>query len=184
MPDARQDAIELLKSSNISPEVVEALASHIENVPIDNSGQLDLPALEAKLKDHKLEVKSRRIRNITINWWDAVYKIGTRSGAIETGSAYTHHPDIGHLLEVLNGLNVLSGAMNVELGPKSAEVVRELWIQRPNEKSVPEQDLAAALSGRVTEKELPRLLGTLQSLGIIRRDNGMVIKRERFILVP
>lgn len=184
MPDSKQDAIELLKTSGISPEVVEALAEHIENVPVDKAGQLDLPALKANLKGDRLEVKSRKIRNITVNWWEALYKIGTRTGGIETGSAYANHPHIGHFLEVLNGLNVLSGAMNVELGPKSAEIVRELWIQRPNEQSVPEQELASALSDRITDKELPQLLGTLQSLGVIRRVNGMIIKRERFILVP
>jgi hypothetical protein len=69
------------------------------------------------------------------------------------------------------------------LDDRSTEIVKELWINRKDTQAVREDELEASLRGRISEKELPLLLGSLQALGIIRYEDGKVIKRETFTLV-
>ncbi len=184
MQSPKQQAITLLKEDpRFSTDVVSAFAANIVDAPIDAEGNLDLPALTAQYKGDKLEVRSRKIRNITLNWVEVLFTIGTRGGGIEMASGMEHHHILGRFLEALNALSVLNGATVIKLGDKSAQIVEELWINRRDAKEVPEGDLKSALQDRISESELPALLGSLQALGILARENGRVIKRERFTLV-
>jgi hypothetical protein len=183
MTNPKHDAIALLNESNIQSAVIDAFSAALENAPVDKTGKIDLKALRAQYKGKKLEVTSRRIRNLTINWVEVVYKIGTRTGGIESTPLPEHHPDWAHFLEALNALKVLSGSMDIKLGDKSARIVEELWIAKKNIEAISENDLASALKGHIGKDELPALLGSLEVLGIIYREDGKIIKREKFTLV-
>jgi hypothetical protein len=183
MTTPTEEALALLRTSGISTDVIASFETSIEDAPRDNQGQLDQKALYAKYKGNKLEVTSRRIKNITINWLDVLYKIGTRTGGLEMAPTHDSHPDLTRLLEVLNALHVLSEARNVTLGDKSTEIVKELWINKKGTQAVPLRELEASLRGRISEDEFPDLLGSLWALGIIRQEDGKVIKRETFTLV-
>jgi hypothetical protein len=63
--------------------VLDAFSDALVNAPVDKTGNIDLKALRAQFKGKKLEVTSRRIKNLTINWGEVVYKIGTRTGGID-----------------------------------------------------------------------------------------------------
>jgi hypothetical protein len=183
MPSPKDEALALLKQQNISLEVIDALAVNIVNAPLDESGNLDLPALRARYKGDQLEVTSHRIRNITINWFDVLTKIGLRTGGIEMTPVPDHHPVLARMVEALNAIQVLHGASEIKLGPKSAQIVKELWIARDGVAEVSEDELAGALQDRIPGNELPELLGNLKALGIISRKDGKVIKSETFTLV-
>src|ERR1700736_1849284 len=137
MNGPKEEAIALLKEFKIQDSVINEISKYLDNAPLDTQGQLDLPALKAKYKGDKLVVTSRRVKNLTINFWDALITIGAGVGTGETLGE--HHPTIARILETLNAINALSGALNVELGDKSAEIVKELWISRRDAKSVPEE---------------------------------------------
>jgi hypothetical protein len=106
MTTPTEEALALLRRSGISTDVVASFVTSVEDAPRDSRGQLDLPALRARYKGNKLEVTSHRIKNITINWVDVLYKIGTRTGGLEMAPTHGSHPVLTHLMEVLNALMV------------------------------------------------------------------------------
>jgi hypothetical protein len=71
--------------------------------------------------------------------------------------------------------------MDIKLGDKSARIVEELWIANRISSYFRER-LASGLKRESGEGELPALLGSLEVLGIIYREDGKIIKRERFTL--
>jgi hypothetical protein len=180
---SKENALALLNDpvNGLSPEVAAVMAAAIEDAPVDDDGALALGILYGQRGAADLTVTSRRVRNIAINWFKVMQDLAdvlAKSPNLPSAS--------GHALLIglaLNALSVLVGATSIPLSPLSAEIVRYLWLQYPDVASVDEAVLRQAFATQATDVEMARQLGALAVLGIVRIENGNVVKRERFVLV-
>jgi hypothetical protein len=174
----------LIETAHVDKTTAGFLSRYIQLLPdFDDDSTDDSDELVEESKPgNRPKIISKHARNILINWRALLLKVAAGAGG--TTSTFPAHPVLGILgcLQVLYQLVELS---HIELGPDQEEVVRKLWINKDNAKTITWSELEDLFrDSSFPPGRLNAILEDFNRLGIIEfdQDNDSIIKLEHLRL--
>jgi hypothetical protein len=167
-----------LEGAGLSHPVVSAVLANA-TFTSEGTDSRDVRNLVVENKDGEVNVTSRRLRNLKVNWKGVLRSIAP-AAALGALAAYTHDYS-GPAGEAIRAVFEIGDLRDIEITGLDAQVVLFLWCERGMERETPIEDIADRL--KVGEDELDLSLRKLQGMQAIAEseDGKRVLKTETFV---